>query len=135
MPRYIVDEHGNVVFLDKPKAAKKLVRDAPPSPKTLVLCPICDVKIHKGRLPRHLLSVHGKPMFKLSPAEQALAPRPKHAGDRTRIVGPAPNHQKTHPMYQSDAMDATKFVGQFAREQGRFGSMPSHDAYDDESDA
>jgi hypothetical protein len=31
--------------------------------------------------------------------------------------------------------DASRFLGYFARENGRFGSMPSYDGYDDESDA
>lgn len=47
-----------------------------------------------------------------------------------------PDTQARQPRgFADDGRDGSKYIGQFARENGRYGSMPMHDDYSDEGDA
>ena len=82
-------------------------------------CPVCKAAVNVGRLKKHMAKVH----------KQRLAPRPMQpasAKDPTRenttLVAPRDKN-----------LDATKLYAHRYREQGRYGSHPAHDGFDDES--
>ena len=120
-------------------------------------CPVCGVLV--GRLQRHLNRVHNS---STAPAAQQNAPieaLPAQAQRATEAVpaGPVASTTKINktlhragspsteslrykegaeiePPAWSNNLDATKNIGYPARESGRYGSHPSHDAFDDESE-
>ncbi len=129
MPTYIVDEHGNVIFLTRPSGKRK--RNAG-SLGSGIRCPECNAELKSDvRLKKHLRNVH--PSFATdsvvqAPLSVATGISTSHAGGATGNVskGRAQNSNQ-------DAADGSKGLGHFARESGRFGSYPAHDDYGDES--
>lgn len=131
MTTYIVDESGVVQFfrvrtpLSKSKASEQAVSGAP------VRCPSCKIVMPLRKLRNHTVVAHG---FGAMVAIDLAQMKPKglaasHAGDATG--------KRQSPRYTSgrsssagaDPMDGSRGMGHFAREGGRFGSMPTYDDF------
>lgn len=131
MTTYIVDESGVVQFfrvrtlLSKSKASEQAVSGAP------VRCPSCKIVMPLRKLRNHTVVAHG---FGATMAIDLARMMPKalaasHAGDAT---GKRPSVERGAVCGRSagaDPMDGSRGMGHFAREAGRFGSMPSYDDY------
>lgn len=113
-------------------------------------CPRCNTPVKFKNLPRHLRRAHGlegrparSASLKASPAPKKVAANPKKKHGRT-----APSQKATSARKQSrgsgssreafrqsyyDSMDATRDYYKSFRENGRYGSHPVHDSFDDES--
>jgi len=85
-----------------------------PSPQKTARCPICKVAIKASRFEKHMRKVHRKRVVVRS-AKDAMR-------QSTTLVAPREKN-----------LDATKPYAHAYREQGKFGSHPSHDGFDDES--
>lgn len=98
----------------------------PVSTRNLLRCSQCGCAVREDRLERHLRNVHGE-----RTAPQAKATRMSHTiTDRSVPAVPATTEEETQ---QQRLLDATKDYAHAFREQGRFGSHPSHDRFDDDS--
>jgi hypothetical protein len=122
---------------------------------SLIQCPECPVHVKKERLSKHLKKVHslsaGNKMSKpfnrilgLEEVQKQLANtrttklRKKRRNERDLV---AEHRERIHPhiesRYESPQMirnqDYTKPYAHAYREDGRYGSHPSHDGFDDES--
>lgn len=82
------------------------------------VCPFCKVKLKASRFEKHLRKVHGKRVSRSATATSAKDP----TRENTTLVAPRDKN-----------LDATKPYAHAYREQGKFGSHPSHDGFDDES--
>lgn len=82
------------------------------------VCPVCKVKVKASRFEKHLRKVHGKRVPRSATATSAKDP----TRENTTLVAPRDKN-----------LDATKLYAHAYREQGKFGSHPSHDGFDDES--
>lgn len=82
-------------------------------------CPVCKVTVNVGRLKKHMAKVH-KQRVQSRPAKAASAKDPTR--QNTILVAPRDKN-----------LDSTKLYAHPYREQGRYGSHPSHDGFDDES--
>ena len=102
--------------------------------KKMIVCPRCRVPVCEVNLPRHLRKVHN------------MAHDSHGSGKRTKMVGSNGAHaqvsrttassREDNEVFQQRLerrMDATRDMGYPAREQGRYGSHPAHDAFHDES--
>ncbi len=108
-----------------------------PPKLTAPYCKICHCQLIHGDLDSHMLHAH--------PAVFARQPRPvvapvsskptvTHGATRGTVV--RPEAQSPEPRsFADDGRDGSKHIGHFAREHGRYGSMPMHDDYSDEGDA
>jgi hypothetical protein len=94
----------------------------PPLPPTkfgmpkssFMICPTCGVKVKANHFQKHLRKVHRR---------RGVVPSAKDAmRQSTTLVAPRDKN-----------LDATKLYAHPCREQGRYGSHPSHDGFDDES--
>ena len=94
-----------------------------PSPpqRERTLCPICKAMVNVTRLNKHMAKVHNRRLTP-QPTQAASANDPTRQG--TTLVAPRDKN-----------LDATKLYAHPYREQGRYGSHPSHDGFDDESTA
>jgi len=82
------------------------------------VCPVCKVRVKASRFEKHLRKVHRKQV-----SRSATIPSAKD-----------PTRQDSTLVAQRDKnLDATKLYAHAYREQGKFGSHPSHDGFDDES--
>jgi uncharacterized C2H2 Zn-finger protein len=88
--------------------------DISPSPEKITRCPVCKVAIKVNRFEKHMRKVHRKRVVVRS-AKNAMR-------QSTTLVSPRDKN-----------LDATKLYAHPYREQGKFGSHPSHDGFDDES--
>jgi hypothetical protein len=105
----------------------------------LVPCPHCPAKVKATNLKRHVIEVHRK-----GPGTRKALPLGPSSG---RGFGPsrADKHSSKvlPPDYTSrdvfeqtvgvDRRDRTRGIGHVVRENGRYGSHPIHDGFDDES--
>jgi hypothetical protein len=84
-------------------------------------CPVCKVSVKAVHLKRHVAKVHRQ--------------RPAHSPTHPPSAKD-PNRKDTTLVAARDKnLDATKPYAHPYREQGRYGSHPSHDGFDDESTA
>lgn len=120
-----------------------------------VKCPLCGSEIASDQFIKHRTQAHGRPrqtFGKSQPSAQRYGER-SHAtsvGDandkrRTDAKHPSPTGRTAPGLARKtgeveverpawwDNLDATKNRGYPAREEGRYGSYPSHDGFDDES--
>jgi hypothetical protein len=100
-------------------------------------CSLCNSQVREDRLQKHMSSRcavrPNKPPVQVARASQRIK-KSQHAAENS---APESVRQKgtievERPSW-SDNLDATKNCGYPAREEGRYGSYPSHDGFDDES--
>jgi len=91
------------------------------APATMQSCPICLCKVRGANMASHLQRVH-------PPVTSPLPARVKQQGS----VASEPAATRYD---KGGGGDGGKYLGYLAREQGRFGSMPSYDDYSDEGKA
>jgi hypothetical protein len=127
--------------LDPRKVNRHLHRKQKPSPKSQQpiaadsvmpqewqSCPICKTQVKVRKLQRHLKKVHRKM------GVRERTPMHKSAGTPTaESVKDALRDNTTLASPRDKNLDATKLYAHSYRENGRFGSHPSHDGFDDES--
>lgn len=135
MSTYMIDRGGVVQFLrlSQPQPQYQF-SDRERLERTH--CPNCGVTLAKGKLPNHLVIAHGANSWA---AMQAASPwartdEPSHAGDSTGRRSTADASLQDHSG-GGDTRDAGRHFCHFARERGRFGSMPKYDDYGDEGTA
>lgn len=92
-----------------------------------IRCPLCELLISKNRYTDHK-ERHAQKRMERS----VVQTRPTHVKGHPAARPPSVNHQQYAGT--SKHYDAT-FGGHTIRDNGRFGSYPSHDNYDDESQA
>jgi hypothetical protein len=93
----------------------------PGLPDAMVTCEICLCRLHARNITRHLKGAHGTAPAQMLASRKSL----------TRGVATTPE-EVALIQTRKDAHDASKYIGHFAREHGRFGSMPSYDDFSDE---
>jgi hypothetical protein len=95
--------------------------------RALKTCPLCNSRVREDRLQKHM--------------SKRCASRPnKHAARPKQLpASVAPESMRYKGAVEAERpawwnnLDATKNYGFPVREAGRYGSHPSHDAFDDES--
>jgi hypothetical protein len=95
-------------------------------PEEHTICSQCGVRLLNKNVQLHFNKVHGK---KKSAASSDLLSR---APDRRKTA--VPTDQLKNPIFQERlqrALDATREYAHSFREEGRYGSHPSHDDYDE----
>ena len=119
-----------------------------------VTCPTCGIKVASDQFAKHRAAAHGgigqsRGKFQIPVARNQGRSQPG-AGERSKKGKAARNrvHSADNAPLESarqkgkieverpswwDNLDATKDRGYPAREEGRYGSYPSHDGFDDES--
>ena len=111
----------------------------------LVDCPSCHSSVRRDRLARHLRKIHAQPTTlpeaktaapKNSACTQARNSRPSAPvnvldAQFHDLNAPAPSQSSGRSVDRN--IDATKDYYAAYRDNGQFGSHPSHDSYDDES--
>lgn len=118
-----------------------------------VTCPTCRIKVASDRFAKHRATAHGgtmqgrrevstpvarnqgRPVPAVGERKKAKATRNR---DRSTQSGPQESGRQKGQIEVErpswwDNLDATKDRGYPAREDGRYGSYPSHDGFDDES--
>lgn len=110
--------------------------------KTMVECHICGVLVGANRLRKHMRKVHPSVKLSAMPATAVGSPNAQSSRSGERDKGVAgPSGRQDHleqALRQSDheSIDGSKYVGFMRREwDGKFGSFPLHDGFDDESGA
>jgi hypothetical protein len=117
-----VERHLRVAHASHP-AVTTISRTAPAATnKTYVVCSVCKANVRNDRLARHINKVHGT-RSRRAVAENAI-PLPANEVVKKTTTFVAPREKN---------LDATRLYAHAYREQGRFGSHPSHDGFDDES--
>jgi hypothetical protein len=108
--------------------------------KLRIVCPFCQSPFSQGKIGQHLESAHQigpirfvkeLPQSKQSKRSLRSAPSPMQ-----KVESPPKSADVAHRVSQTgseDSQDANRYIGFFARENGRYGSHPLHDRYDDES--
>jgi hypothetical protein len=99
-------------------------QDVEQTPAAVVMqaCPVCGCIMRPNKMRRHQQRVHAGAIV-------------QHPALKVRRTAPAQKLTSAGNTLQRETrglMDATRLVGYFARENGRFGSMPSYDDYSDE---
>lgn len=84
------------------------------------LCSVCKAKVRVDRIQKHMTKVHGRRLVRPHVAVVRSSKDPLR--QTTSLVAPRDKN-----------LDATKLYAHPCREQGRYGSHPSHDGFDDES--
>ncbi len=107
-------------------------------------CSLCNARVREDRLQRHLSSrCPSRPARARNPRSRSgslveAANKIKEKSDRagSQQVGSLRYKEgaEIEPPAWSNNLDATKNIGYPVRESGRYGSHPSHDAFDDESE-
>jgi hypothetical protein len=121
--RQDVDRHVQQVHAPAPIKQRE-PRTAPSgsSPVEYEFCSACKVRVKASRMKRHLRKVHKKHSARLAANSSVLPSASDVLRETTTLVAPRDKN-----------LDATKLYAHSYREQGRFGSHPSHDGFDDES--
>jgi hypothetical protein len=94
----------------------------PPLIIGLVVCPRCQCLLNQKNLVRHMYKVHSTARLPENFRDQVTSNNPECAaisGTNDKITD----------------LDASKYLGHFARDHGEYGSMPAHDDYSEEGDA
>lgn len=132
MTTYLLDESGVVQFMrGRSTATSAAIPHEIANPFAQTRCTQCAAVVGLRKLFTHLVVAHGftQPMAERMLAEACRAPEPSHAGSQTSRL---PTTHFGHAITGSgaDPLDGGRGLGHFARERGRFGSMPSFDDYD-----
>ena len=121
-----VNRHLHAKHKPTTKARQRIAADSV-SGQEWQSCTVCKARVKTRRLQRHLKKVHRK------------ADGNKHAAYKSRgtpkveSVKDVLRDNTTLAAPRDKNLDATKLYAHSYREQGRFGSHPSHDGFDDES--
>lgn len=127
------------------KKRKSLASNSTPA-RELVACPACFARVRPDRLERHVRKVHGAnkpaqrlwkkqlPNARVVGADNRNSTAEGENGKAARLDRWKKEVQSSQSLYQKN-IDATKLYAHRYRELGRFGSHPSHDGFDDESEA
>jgi hypothetical protein len=83
-------------------------------------CRVCKVRVRASRMNRHMRKAHKRKLVHPPRAVPRSSKDPLR--DTTTLVAPRDKN-----------LDATKLYAHSYREQGRYGSHPSHDGFDDDS--
>lgn len=117
-----VDRHIQVVHAVIPDG-ERVKAGAPNLSKTACgFCSVCKVRVRSDRLNRHMSKVHGTGSGRPAPNPGISPSAADVLRETTTFVAPRDKN-----------LDATKLYAHSYREQGRFGSHPSHDGFDDDS--
>lgn len=84
------------------------------------VCPVCRATVRADRMAKHTSKVHGS--RPTQPHRKKLTSSRDPVRENATLVAPRDKN-----------LDATKLYAHPYREQGRYGSHPSHDGFDDES--
>ncbi len=91
-------------------------------------CPICKARVKLRKLQHHLSKVHKK-----AEVGKRTAMHKSGCNPTVESVKDVLRDSTTLTAPRDKNLDATKLYAHSFREQGRFGSHPSHDGFDDES--
>jgi hypothetical protein len=131
MTTYIVDESGVVQFSRSRALALPVQANAQTMSGAPVRCPSCKILMALRKLRNHTIVAHGHgalPTIDLAWASlNGLTA--SHAGDATDRRQSAGHASGRINSADADPMDGSRGIGHFAREGGRFGSMPAYDDY------
>jgi hypothetical protein len=135
LSKHLATSHGTK---EKRKGLPVLLR-ALTSQAQIQVCPLCHSPIRQERLQKHMddrCPVRNK-TSPLGKQPQALRHQVKQPKRSTTTFLAQSMRQKgeievEQPSWRNN-LDATKDCGYPAREEGRYGSYPSHDGFDDES--
>jgi predicted RNA-binding Zn-ribbon protein involved in translation (DUF1610 family)/uncharacterized C2H2 Zn-finger protein len=108
-------------------ASTILKSQATNTPTGFTRCPECGVPVLAKNLLRHSKKAHSQ--------NRPTAALHETSGRSEARMTTAPSHELANEVLQqrlNRSMDATKDFAHSFREQGRYGSHPSHDNYDDE---
>jgi hypothetical protein len=117
-----VDRHLRVAHVLPPVVAAANVTAPNLSKNTYGVCSVCKVKVRTDRLKRHMDKVHRARSRRAVPELSSSPSATDVLRESTTLVAPRDKN-----------LDATKLYAHAYREQGRYGSHPSHDGFDDES--
>jgi hypothetical protein len=131
MTTYIVDESGVVQFFGPRTSPTKSKANEQALSYVPARCPSCKALMPLRKLRNHTIVAHGYgAMPAIEPTRmKPLGAAPSHVGDTT---GRRPSPDRPAGRSSSvgaDPMDGSRGIGHFAREGGRFGSMPTYDDY------
>jgi hypothetical protein len=101
-----------------------------------VYCPLCDHVVQYKMLFAHIEETHPEQQAKLIMAEFNRKYRKQQEDEKIErdldhLVSEYERLKQSH----DEPRDAGKYMGFMSRENGKFGSLPLHDNYSDESDA
>lgn len=105
----------------------------------LLKCLWCPATVKSSNLNRHMKKVHGQDSRPFEKSHRRENNRDHNLGSANKIVNatvlPADHSSKDvfEQTVSIDRRDRTRGYGQAFRENGRFGSHPMHDGFDDES--
>lgn len=122
-------------MLQLPKPAPQQVAEPV---KLFSECPYCGANVKSTKLPKHMRVKCPKRIPNLmrsrhSQSSKGGAPQMNRWGS-SGVDQPSKKRGAVHDqVHGRDRLDATKGYAHAYREQGRFGSHPSHDSFDDES--
>lgn len=106
-------------------------------------CPECHAPVREDRIGKHLWRVHGIPAVAASPSMGSSKPQRQSGTASVRARTPrasSASHQEDSHLQHHDSLDASRALDASrdyahpCRESGRFGTHPSHDDFDDESE-
>jgi hypothetical protein len=101
------------------------------SRKHLIACPICRSNVKATRFRKHLSKVHGHTVGPVPPSRSRKSRRKQAARHISRTPSaPVP----ADDLQIIDQREAHRQMGFVVRENGRYGSHPLHDRFDDESE-
>jgi hypothetical protein len=116
-----VERHVQIVHPSSPAGKKIEVANPAFSAADFGLCSLCKARVRSDRLNRHMKKVHR--------AASQRTPQPSVSPSASDVL----RENTTFVASRDKNLDATKLYAHSYREQGRFGSHPSHDGFDDES--
>ncbi len=114
--------------------------------KELIQCSVCSAKVRADRMQKHLRNVHSvdgcentKSFLTIEKLRKKINTTSKERFNRISSVSRNSNHRSkvdnSDDNCQHDAIFGDKDLGYFARDNGRFGSLPLYDDYSEDSDA
>lgn len=131
-PKFVVLPAG----VGRANKVSKLSRTRPPGSSNLIQCAECSAKVKPSRMMRHMRKVHHSMPRPVShnPKRVTNSDPSINTQELTKVL-PA-DHLSKDAFEQSvgiDRRDRTRGYGYPARENGRYGSHPMHDGFDDEA--
>lgn len=131
MTTYTVDESGVVQFYRRRTPASHVQSNQQATSGTPVRCPTCKILMAFRKLRNHTIVAHGHGAVPNSDLARANSkgPTASHAGDATSKRQSLERTAGRSNSAGADPMDGGRGMGHFAREGGRFGSMPTYDDY------